>query len=111
MPRSSAAQMPGSAGAGGTEGGSHVRCLAGAEGSAWPDEDDLQREFDAAHSIALVGLLRENLFYEGLLGLDKAPSSISHPSLSELEAYPVSEHPRLIRDAVLRLSEGWGLGF
>lgn len=67
-----------------------------------PDDDDMQRLFDAAHSRALVAFLRTPLGYEGLLGLKEPPCSISHPLLSELSQHPLGTHAELVREAVLR---------
>ena len=47
-------------------------------------DDDIQKQVDAAHSHALVSLLRSPLGYQGLLGLDGPPTSIQHDPLSDL---------------------------
>ena len=64
------------------------------------DDDDLQREMDAAHSVDLSAFLRHPIGYRGLLGLDQPPTTICHPFLSELSKYPISEHARLVREAM-----------
>ena len=55
---------------------------------------------EAAHSAALVRLLRSPLGYKGLLGLKTPPSTIQHPSLWELWEAPLWAHVHLVREAM-----------
>ncbi len=64
------------------------------------DDDDLQREIDAAHSAALTSFLRHPIGYGGLLGMEHPPTTVCHPSLSELWEHPLSEHARLVCEAM-----------
>jgi len=82
---------------GSKEMGEHLRAMRAA---ADVDEDDLQREMDAAHSAALTAFLRHPIGYRGLLGLEKPPMTVCHPSLSELWEHPLSEHTRLVCEAM-----------
>jgi hypothetical protein len=81
--------------------GEHLRAMRAA---ADVDEDDLQREMDAAHSAALTAFLRHPIGYRDLLGLEEPPTTVCHPSLSELWEHPLSEHARLVREAMQDVS-------
>jgi hypothetical protein len=65
------------------------------------EDDDVQREYDAVHSRLLTSFLRTPLGYQGLLGMCKPPTSITHPLLSELAQGSFSQHATLVREAML----------